>query len=81
MELYIQAHYYASADTMVKLPEDKTWDDVEDVRIKYMLCQIWFKDGTNVEQYMGIPNVDTKWPTSVDIMDEEYNHIDTYIEE
>jgi len=73
MELIVEYSAYTSLN--FNLPAGKTADDIEDVRIKYLQLQIWFKDGTTYEETIDPPEVDTKWPNYIEINDNDGNPV------
>ncbi len=75
MNVTLQVSYDAYSTLSFDLPEGKTWDDVEDLRIKYLRVQIFFNDGTCHEEELDPPQPDTKWPDCTTVYDKDYSKV------
>ena len=48
-ELYLEKNYDVCNDGRIALPDNKTWDDVRSLWVKWNHAEITFKDGTKAE--------------------------------
>jgi hypothetical protein len=65
MRIMVTTAYTISSDTIVDLPEGKTWDAVENVYAKWNEITLIFKDGTEKIYNMAdasMDSVDWKYP-------------------
>jgi hypothetical protein len=74
MQIRIDQNLSAGCSSIIDLPKDKTWNDVEDWFIKWDTIHLFFKDGTSEEIELhsdGLEAIDWKRPDSVTIYDED----------
>lgn len=66
----ISATYYAGTSANVKLPENKTWDDVEHFYVRWDVLHIHWKSGEDREYELhsdDLDCIDWKRPTSTEV--------------
>ena len=70
MEVQIVTTYIASVPTKVKLPEGKTWDDIDSWNVKWHTLYIVFNDGTEFSpELCNDSEIDWKHPNYVKVFD------------